>query len=100
MKEIIFELYIDEVCRLFNIDRKTLFTKETGRIIAHARQFLFWLCHKRGMMGTEIVKHSSPYIHLHLSTVLYGVRTIAKKAESDSDLLRLERKIRESVSIL
>jgi len=99
MKETIFELYVSEVCSLFGLTKQDLFSKRSGRIVAHARQFLFWICHKRGMMGAEIVKYSKAYIKLHLSTVCYGIRVISKKAEADNDLVKLERRMRESVSI-
>jgi hypothetical protein len=84
---------------MFEIDRKSLFTKHSGRIVANMRQFLFWICYKRGMTSPEIHSYLSKYGKYNQTTILHGVRVFSKKAESDLDIVRMERKIRESISI-
>jgi chromosomal replication initiation ATPase DnaA len=99
MKRNIFESYIDKVCSMQGITREQLFSKHSGRRMANARQFLYWLCSMRGMDGLEIKEYSDQYIDLSHTTILHGIRIMRTRSLDDDDLVKIERSIRESVTI-
>jgi chromosomal replication initiation ATPase DnaA len=47
MKKVIFDGYAIAVCKFFNIDQASLFSKSRQTMIVEARQILFYLCYKR-----------------------------------------------------
>lgn len=98
MKREIFNQYVDEVTRLFDISKEELFTKNKKRNISEARQILYYLCFVRPMQVTYIEQYmvDSGYDITH-STIIHGIGAVQDRINADRDYLTLVKKIQECV---
>ena len=82
----IFNQYVEQVCDLFNIDEKSLFTKTKRRDIVDARQMLYYLCAKRPIRIVYIQEYMTdrgyPISH---SSIIHGINVVKEKVRSDED---------------
>lgn len=56
MKHIIFDKYVDKVCNTYRVSREDLFSTSREYNIVTARQVLFYLSYKRGIIINEIMR--------------------------------------------
>lgn len=98
MKSRIFNQYVEEVCRRFDIDTELLFTKTKRREVVDARHMLYYLCHKRPMRVSYIQEKMSEmgYDIAH-SSIIHGIDVFRKKARKDSDYSTILKKIKNEV---
>ena len=86
MKKKIFNQYVRQVCKAFNISRKELFSKTKKIDAADARHLLYYLCSKRKIKLAYIQQYmgDNDYEIGH-SSINYGITKFTEMLESDED---------------
>ena len=96
MKKEIFNKYVDEVARVFELPPLDLFTKTKERQCVDARHLLYYLCKTRPMRLTYIQKYMSDrgYVINH-SSIIHGIKKMEEKINKDNDYLSIVKKIEQ-----
>ncbi len=95
MKVKIFNQYVGKVCKLFAVDKDTLFTKTKRRDVVDARHFLYYLSHKRPMKIVYIQEYmfDNGYEISH-SSIIHGIKQVESKLErNDPDYTKIVENI-------
>tara|TARA_B110000977_G_C10765040_1_gene372282 strand:+ start:93 stop:419 length:327 start_codon:yes stop_codon:yes gene_type:complete len=94
MKQKIFKAYALDVCKIFGINAKTLFTKMKRRDVVDARYLLYYLCFHRPMRIRDIQEYMADegYSISH-SAIIKGVSITTDRIENDQDYKDLAKKI-------
>ena len=86
MKTEYFDKYVDDVCRIFRINKRTLFSKTKKHHASRARQFLIYLCSLRKIpnvyIQTLLSKEGYDVGH---STIIYSIRNVRGRVKADKD---------------
>jgi chromosomal replication initiation ATPase DnaA len=100
MKKEIFDHYIDSVCEFYKITREQMLSRKSKSDGSDARQFLWWLCHKRNMPLKYIKKNMDETgLVMSHTTILHGIKTFDARNGDDEDFIRIANKIHSSISI-
>jgi|TARA_R110002012_G_C11579616_1_gene605260 chromosomal replication initiation ATPase DnaA len=96
MKKHIFNDYVKEVCKYYDLEEDLLFSKDKKPTIADARHLLFYLCKERPIKITYIQKYMKEkgYRTPH-STIIYGHRKIAIEMQKDKDTRQIVNEIKK-----
>jgi len=95
MKKTIFNQYVKEVCRLFDIEPSQLFTRTRKRKIVEARQLVHYLCYNRSMGLTEISEYMEQSgLSLTPANISNGVNRVREKIRYDDDYEYVINKIK------
>ncbi len=94
MKREIFNQYAKHVNEIFRLDNNIIFQKTKKRDIVDARNMLYFLCSRRPMRVSAIQQYMSEcgYDISHTS-ILYGIKSIEDKINSDKDYISTIKKI-------
>jgi chromosomal replication initiation ATPase DnaA len=97
MKEEIFNLYVDRVASAFKLQRSDLFIKTKKREYVDARHLLYYLCYKRPIRMSYIIKYMADngYNAQH-SSVVNGVNAVEKRMKYDRDYVNIVRIINQN----
>ena len=88
MKNKIFNIYADKVCKLFGIQSETLFTKTKRRDIVDARHLLYYVCSIRPMRVVLIQEYMADNGYdVAPSPIHHGIKEVIKKLEVDVDYI-------------
>ena len=100
MKREVFEQYVNRISELFQVDKKELFVKSKKRDMVDARHLLYYLCDKRPMGKTYIIKFmlDNGYL-IHNSSILRGINCVEKRMGEDADYVSIVRNLEKSVYI-
>lgn len=95
MRTKIFNKYVDNVCSIFSVDKKTLFTKNKSRAVVDARQLLYFLCHKRPMSLIYIQEYmKNNGYSVYKSTIHHGISIVTDKIkDEDRDYISAVKEI-------
>jgi len=98
MKQEIFNRYVDEVIKIFNISREQFFTKNKKRNISESRQVVYYLCYKRPMAISSIEHYmrSNGYDISHPS-IIHGIEAMTHRINADYDYLKIIERIEKCV---
>lgn len=96
MKVSIFNQYAEEVCRVFNVSKKGLFTKSKKRDVVDARHMLYYLCYNRPMRLVRIQEYMADngYLISH-NSIIHGINVVKDRLAHDRDYVRTLEKIAE-----
>ena len=100
MKQNIFNTYVSEVCKIFNVKKKMLFTKTKKRDVVDARQLLYWLCRRRPMNIVYIKEYmlENGYDISH-SVIHYGIAVVEQKVSNDADYVETIKSILDEANV-
>jgi chromosomal replication initiation ATPase DnaA len=100
MKQELFNQYVDWVSQIFNLPKEVIFSKSREQNIVEARHMIYYLCHERGISLISIKNFLSDYGYsIHNPALLYGIKKIKNKVQSDDDYSVLTDRIQRGVSI-
>jgi chromosomal replication initiation ATPase DnaA len=100
MKSEIFNQYADRVSSLFGLEKDTIFSKSKKKDIVDARYLLYYLCYNRPMKVIYIQKYMSDKgYEIKHSSIIYGIKAIDERMESDSDYITVVKNLQKSVLI-
>lgn len=100
MKEDVFNQYVDRVISLFNISKEELFSKTKERTPVDARQMVYYLCYKRQIRPSYIVRFMSKNDYsVEHSTIIHGIKSMEKKVKEDKDYSVIIKDIDRAVFI-
>jgi hypothetical protein len=101
MKYEVFIQYVSRVINLFGITKEEFFSKNKKRDIVDARQLVYYLCSKRPMQITYIVKYmnDSGYSIKH-SSIIHGIAAVEKKIAKDNDYVSIVKEVEGAVFII
>lgn len=94
MKFDVFNLYVEQVADLFDVDEESIFTKTKRRDVVDARHLLYYLCSKRPMRVVYIQEYMAErgYIINH-SSILHGISQVEQKVKRDRDYVKAVKQI-------
>lgn len=100
MKREIFDQYVDNICKLFNITKDEFFSKNRQTKLVDARQLLYYMCVDRRMQITTIQEfmRDNNYDTNH-STIITGVRSMRVKMQDDPDYRVVISKLKNNAEI-
>ena len=99
MKKRIFDQYVIEVCKTYDIESFEFFSQTKKRNITEARQMLYYLCYNRPMKKSEIIRYMSDDGFSVTSTnITYGINRVRDKVREDEDYEYVINKIKECVT--
>ena len=98
MKKDVFDFYLSEICKRFNLTSEQFFSRTKNREITKARHFLYWMCSHRHISVTAIQKYmlDHGYKTAH-STIIMGIRRAEKTALDDRDYVNISRIIERGI---
>lgn len=98
MKQDIFDAFVERILKRFRMEKEELFLKTKNAEIVAARQLLYYLCKKRKISVTSIIKYmgNNGYI-IAPSSVNAGIRSVSKLVEDDRDYRNIVDSINSSV---
>jgi len=98
MKSKVFNLYVEQVCYLFGIEKETLFTKNKTRDVVDARHLLYYLCSIRPMYLVKIqqLMTENGYEISH-SSIHHGISVVKEKVLVDKDYIRTVEEITNGI---
>lgn len=100
MKYDIFNQYVTKVTSLFGIKKEDLFSKSKKRDIVDARHLVYYLCAKRPMSLSYIIKYMGENGYsIHHPSILRGISKIDERMKEDSDYVSIIKDIEKSVFI-
>ena len=86
ISQVLFCLYTEKFCKLFDIEKEQLFQKCKKREVVDARHMLYFLCAKRGIRLTYIQKHMKRMGYdISHSSIHHGIAVTLKMYEADRD---------------
>ena len=94
MKKMIFEKYVQEVAKVFELPELDLFIKSKERSKVDARHLLYYLCKRRPMRITYIQDFMvrRGYIINH-SSIIHGINEVEERVGEDKDYLTIIKRI-------
>ena len=96
MKKMIFNKYVDEVARVFELPALEMFTKTKERSRVDARHLLYYLCKRRPMRITYIQDYmESRGYSINHSSIIHGINQVEEKISEDKDYLTIIKTIEE-----
>ena len=99
MKKNIFDQYVSEVCKTYDIDIKELFAKTKQNDITEARQMLYYLCHNRRIKNVEIARYVNEYgLSVSAPNVSYSINKMLDIVRGDEDYGHVINKINSCVT--
>lgn len=100
MKKKIFNDYVTEVSKLFDVPEDDIFSKSRSADVVAARHMLLYLCNTRGMSIGNIKEFLAERgLKMAHSPILYGVRAMTRKLRNDPDYRYAAKKIQSSIKI-
>ena len=86
MKQNIFDAYVEQVAKLFNISQEEIFEKSKRRDVVDARHLIYYLCYNRPMKLKYIQKYMGQrgYIIGH-SSIIHGIQMVKEQMLNDQD---------------
>lgn len=89
MKDKIFNKFAQEVCELYGIEEKELFTKTKRRDCVDARHLLYYLCSERPMRLVYIQEYMAQNgYEIPHSSIHHGIAQVKKRIENkDQDYI-------------
>lgn len=102
MKSSLFNKYAELVSKQFDIYPTELLSKKNkSRKFVEARYMLYYLCHKRNMKIVSIREYMANHdFEVGSSPMLYGIRQMQKKVDSDPDYKSVIDSISNSVGTI
>lgn len=99
MKKRIFDQYVSEVCKRYDIDPTELFSQTKKRDIIEARYMLYYLCYNRPMKNSEIVRYmfDNGFV-VTPRNINYGIERMRDNVRDDEDYEYVINKIKECVT--
>jgi len=100
MKREVFDQYVKRICELFRIDAKELFEKSKKRDVVDARHLLYYLCDRRPMSKSYIIKFmlENGYT-IHHSSVIRGISSVENRMGEDADYVSIVKDLERAVFI-
>ena len=100
MKKRVFEEYLTKVLQLFNLSEENFFNVKRDRTISNARYMLFFLCKRRGIGPTEIIKYVKERgFEVKHPSIIIGANTFKQKIMDDNDYAVAVSRIENSVTV-
>jgi chromosomal replication initiation ATPase DnaA len=100
MKQELFNQYVEWVSKIFNLPKEVIFSKSREQSTVEARHMIYYLCHERGISLKSIKNYLLEYKYsIHNPALLYGIRKMKIKVQSDDDYSVLTDRIQRGVSI-
>tara|TARA_Y100000385_G_scaffold15276_1_gene15512 strand:+ start:2186 stop:2497 length:312 start_codon:yes stop_codon:yes gene_type:complete len=86
MKQKLFKDYTKSICKIVNIESKTLFTKTKRRDVVDARFLLYYICFERPMRIRDIQEYMKleGYETNH-SGIIKGIEIMKNRINTDQD---------------
>ena len=86
MKQKLFKEYSKHVCKIVNIESKTLFTKTKRRDVVDARFLLYYICFDRPMRIRDIQEYMKfEGYEINHSGIIKGISIMKNKIATDQD---------------
>jgi chromosomal replication initiation ATPase DnaA len=96
MKIEVFNQYLDNIIRLYDIPREWIFSKVKKREVVDARHMLYYLCVNRNIPVSYIQRFmgTNGYDIGH-SSIIHGIKMIEEKVLTDSDYKQLIKNLQK-----
>ena len=97
MKQQIFMAYALDVCDIFGLKTKILFTKMKRRDVVDARFLLYYICFKRPMRIRDIQEYMADYGYaISHSAIIKGIAIMTDRIKNDKDYSDLIKRLNDA----